>query len=134
MSKVSEEIAEQELSTWFERNNISEEKIEAFADSAKVIKKGICNGHLILNEDGKLTQKLISPIGSKISPINDITFNTRVNRKMVMPHLNGVKTGDSDGRLLAYMTASVGINKMILAELMPEDQVLADNITVFFVN
>jgi hypothetical protein len=131
---ISVEVAEKELQEWFEKNYISEEKQEAFQESVKIIKSAIQKGRLILQEDGKLKMNLISPIGSVASPVNELVFNARVNRKMVMPHLNGVKADNNDMRLLAYMAASTGKNKTILMELMPEDQVLADNITVFFVN
>jgi hypothetical protein len=133
-NKLSDEIAEQELHNWLERNNISESKIEAFADSCKVIKDAFKKGFLVLNENGTLTQKLESPIGSQTSPITELVFNARVNRKMVMPHLNGVKNDNGDGRILAYMAAGTGKVKTILAELMPEDQSIADNITLFFMN
>jgi hypothetical protein len=131
---ISAEVAEKELQEWLEKNYISEEKQESFQESVKIIKSAIQKGRLILQEDGKLKMNLISPIGSVASPVNELVFNARVNRKMVMPHLNGVKADNNDMRLLAYMAASTGKNKTILMELMPEDQVLADNITVFFVN
>jgi hypothetical protein len=136
MNKVSEEIAEKDLQEWLERNHISEDKIESAVGESqlKIIKKAIQSGRLVLNEDGKLSLSLSSPIGSLSSPITELVFNARVNRKMVMTHLSGVKSDNGDMRLVAYMGASTGINKTILLELMPEDQSIADAITVFFVS
>jgi hypothetical protein len=136
MNKVSEEIAETELNEWLERNHISEDKIESQIGESqlKVIKRAIKNGRLVLDEEAKLHLTLTTPIGSAASPITELIFNARVNRKMVMPHLNGVKADNGDMRLVAYMVASTGKNKAILTELMPEDQVVADAITVFFVS
>ena len=133
---VSEEIAEKDLQEWLERNHISEDKIESSIGESqlKIIKKAIQKGRLILNEDGKLILKLVTTIGSSSSPIDELIFNARVSRKMVMPYLNGVKSDNADMRLIAYMAASTGKNKMILTELMPEDQAIADAITVFFVS
>ncbi len=131
---ISEEIAENDLNNWLERNSIPEEKRDSYSDSFNIIKKAIMSGAVIINEDATLTLKLNTPIGAN-GFISELKFNARVNRKMVLPHLSGVKSGDQELRMLAYMAASTGTKtKALLSELMPEDQMIADNITVFFVN
>ncbi len=132
--KVSYEVAESDFRSWLQQNHIPEDKIENLESCGKIVIKSIVSGVLILQEDGQLKQKLNKEIGAGTGAVRELIFNARINRKMVSKFLNGVKPDDSDGRLVAYMAASTGVNKAILTELMPEDQRVADNVTVFFVN
>lgn len=134
-NKVSEEIAEKDFTDWLSRNHIPHKRRELYKDHADIIKESIMSGDLVFNDDATFTLKLNSSIGSNTSPIGELKFNARVNRKMAMPHLSGVKADDADGRIIAYMAAATGIrSKLLLQELMPEDQRIADSIVVFFIS
>lgn len=132
MEKIAKEVAIAEVDKWLDMKKVSQSKREAYKDHIEILVESVVEGNLILNEDGSLTQKLIFPIEGEMS-VSELVFKPRLNRRNVIPHLNGVKSSDGDGRIVAYMAALTGKPKNLLNSLDFEDSRISDSIVVFFV-
>lgn len=131
MGKINKEIATAEINQWLDKKKVLESKREFYKDHIEILIEALCEGLLTVGEDGTITQILSFPLEE--AQITELKFKPRLNRKMVTPHLNGVKASDGDGRILAYMSALTGQSKNILNTLDFEDSRISDSIVVFFV-
>ncbi len=132
--KVTREVAQSELDSWLDKKKVFQSKRESHQDHLDLMVEAMCEGCLVLKEDGKFVQTLLTPVGTDDNSIKTLEYQSRLNRKMVQPYLQGLKTNDGDGRVLAYLAALTGQPKNILNTLDSEDQRIADSIVVFFVS
>lgn len=132
MEKIAKEVAIAEVDKWLDMKKVSQSKRETYKDHIEILVESVVEGNLILNEDGSWLQKLMFPIEGEMS-VTELVFKPRLNRRSVIPHLNGVKASDGDGRIVAYMAALTGKPKNLLNSLDFEDSRISDSIVVFFV-
>src|SRR5688572_22991268 len=135
MTKVSKEVATDEINKWLDSKKVFAGKREAYKDHIDIMIEAISEGCLTILEDGSIKQTLLFELnGGEGMAVKELQYKPRLNRKMVIPHLTNVKAGDGDGRVLATMAALTGQPKNILSSLDNEDSRIADSIVVFFVS
>jgi hypothetical protein len=131
MQKVDEEVAKQEVESWLDHKKVGPKKREINQGSIDTMVEAICEGYLELKDDKKFVQKLKFPTTGEIS-IEELTFAARINMVAVSPKMEGVKNGDVDGRLMAYISALTTKPKDLIKRLDSEDLSLAQSIAIFF--
>jgi len=129
---IPKEKAAEEFSAWLEYQQVSDKTISENEDSIDRIVNKISSGDMIINEDKSMLFRLSFPIGAD-SHIKELSIKNRITRRDALPHLNGVKPTDADGRILAYSAALTGQNKAILSEMDSRDQKILDSIVAFFI-
>lgn len=134
MSAVSKEVAEKEFNSWMEYKKIPAKKRESNKEYGEKIIEAICDGRLVLNEDFTFTQKLFFAVedesGSAV--VSTLNFKPRVKTETIHVQMNGVKPGDADRRVLAYIAALTGVPKALIAKLDTEDYDVCQSFAVFF--
>lgn len=135
MGVVSLDIATADINSWLEYKKASERKIEAYKENIDSLIDAICEGQIIVNNnpDGSvnLTHILKFPVGKDIQ-ITKFDYSPRLAVGTVQKHLQGVKSTDADGRLMAYVAALTNQPKSIIALLDTEDYSIAQAIALFF--
>ena len=76
---------------------------------------------------------IVTPLEDE-KPLNEITYKSRLNQRMLEPHLRGVKADDGDGRVLAYLAALTSQPKGILKALDTADKRICNAIVLFFIS
>ena len=132
MQKVSPEIAKEEVLRWLDFKKVSQSKRDSLADNIKSLEEAIVEGYLVLNESTEFVQSLKFPIGTE-SLTTDLTYKARLKESTVATHLTGVKIGDFDGRVYAYVAALTGKPRDLIKSLDTEDYSIGKNIAFFFI-
>lgn len=132
MDKISREQATAEVKSWLDKKKVYESTRESQKDSIDLLVEAIVNGDLVLDSSTfEFKLKLLFP-DALSGEITDLKFKPRLNDKMLKPCLNGVKSADADGRLLAYVSALTGQTKGVLEALDSADKKIVMAIAVFF--
>lgn len=131
-TKVSKEIAEKDVNRWLDHKKVSENKREAQKDHISALTDAISEGYLVLKDDCVFEMTLKHPLDSE-DPLTVLNFKPRLKTETVLRHLQGIKSSDIDGRLLAYVAALTSQSKTLIGKLDTEDQSMAQSIAVFFV-
>lgn len=129
MSKISKEVATEEVNKWLDYKKVKSKKREAYKDAIESLSDAISEGALILNEDFSFTQNLDFPVGSD-KQIKSLEFKARVDVATIQKYMNGVSTGD--GRILATIAALSGQEKAVVSKLDTEDYSVASSVAIFF--
>lgn len=133
MTKVSREVAENEVNEWLDFKKISTKKRETQKEYIDVLIDAMCDGVLVLKSETKeFVHNLKFPTEGE-EPITTLTYKPRLQFSQVKGHLQTVKTGDGDGRFIAYMAALTAKPKQVFEKLDSEDLSIAQAITLFFV-
>jgi hypothetical protein len=134
MSAVSYEVAEQEVHGWLKECRFRKRKIESNKEYVDQLIEAVENGDITIDEDTKeIVMPLVFPIGENGS-VSELKFKTQLKVKEYRQRLNSgrVQAGDSDGRILAYISALTGQHFNVISELSSEDNSLASSIAIFF--
>lgn len=131
MNKVTKEQAEIEVNEWLDFKKVGSAKRESQEEQIKALVNAIAEGDLVLNEKKEFVQTLKVPVGVEIK-IETLTYVPRINMETVHAKLQGVKSNDADGRVLAYIAALTGKAKSILKSMDTEDYGVAQAIAIFF--
>jgi len=83
------------------------------------------------DESHVYTQKLLFPIGEE-KKFDELTFKPRLDIETIQNALQGVKSTDADGRILAYISALTGFSKSVIKKMDSEDYGVAQSIAIFF--
>ncbi len=127
---VDKETATKEIESWLDKKKVYEVTRESQKDSIDILIEGIMNGDLSLDEKtNEFIHKLLVPDSAGIT---EMKYRARLNDAMLRPYLNGVKSGDADGRLLAYTAALTQQPKNILSALDTADKKIMMSIAIFF--
>lgn len=131
---LPEKKAQEEVTKWLDFKKVSESRRDDSKGNIKVLVEAISKGHVILNEDMTLTHKLLFPIeDSKGSPaVTELKYKPRIKVETVLHHLQGVKAGDADGRVLATLAAVAGKSRGLLVKMDSEDYSISQAVVVFF--
>lgn len=132
MNKVTPEIAKAEVEKWLDFKKVSHTKRDSYADNIKALEEAIVEGYLSLDDNHELIQQLKFPIGSEVET-SELKYKPRLKESTVSLHLTGVKIGDFDGRLYAYVAALTGKPKDLIKSLDTEDYSIGKNIAFFFI-
>lgn len=131
MSKVERSVAEQEIEEWLDKKKVLASVRELNKDSIDLLVDVICEGHMVKKDNGELDYTLLHPFGEE-EKVDRLTFKPRLNDKMLKPFLNGVKTNDGEGRLLAYIAALTNTQRAILENMDSVDKKVAMAVVIFF--
>jgi hypothetical protein len=132
MSKVSLEVAANDLESWLDYKKIFPKTREQNADSIEFLQEMISEGVLMIDERTfEITHKLLFEIGED-EKIDHVVYKSRINDKILKPYMNGVKSTDADGRLTAYIAALTNQNKSIIQNMDSQDKKISTSIAVFF--
>lgn len=130
MSKVSMDIAKNDVEKWLTFKKVNDKKREAFKVNIDAIAESISEGILILNEDFSFTHKLLFPIGEE-SKVSELKYKARLSVNELQNALSG-KSG-MDARILATAAALSNQPKKVVESMDTEDYNVAGSIAVFFV-
>ncbi|HXP49324.1 MAG TPA: hypothetical protein VN922_05185, partial [Bacteroidia bacterium] len=104
------------------------ESNQSFID---ILVDAMVEGWLTLGDDSVFTQKLKFPLTGELK-MDSLTYKNRLTLSETQTYLQNVKTGDGDGRLLAYVCSLTSKGKAVLKNLDTEDYSVAQSIAVFF--
>lgn len=130
MSKVSMDIAKNDVEKWLTFKKVNDKKREAFKVNIDAIAESISEGILILNEDFSFTHKLLFPIGEE-AKVSELKYKARLSVNELQNALSG-KSG-MDARILATAAALSNQPKKVVESMDTEDYNVAGSIAVFFV-
>lgn len=128
---VTKDVAIAEVNKWLDFKRVSQTKREELEKNIETITNAIEQGNLVLGTDYSLTQKLLFPLGDN-DEVRELTHKARVALGTIHLHMQGVKTGDVDGRLVAYVAAVCGKPKDLIKKMDTEDYSIALAIALFF--
>lgn len=132
MGAIAQEVAEAEVASWMDRKKITASMRESLKDQIKILTESVCDGVLILDtEKNEWKHKLSFEIGEQVK-IDSLTYVSRLNDRILAPHLKGIKSDDGDGRLLAYIGALTGQAKGVIATLDTVDKRVSTAVASFF--
>lgn len=129
MSKVSKEVATEEVNKWLDYKKVKEKKRVAYKDAIESLADAISEGALVLNEDFSLTQTLDFPVGAD-KQFKSLDYKPRIDVSTIQKYMNGVTGGD--GRILATIAALSGQAKEVVAKMDTEDYSVASSVAIFF--
>lgn len=129
--KVDIEVAEKDMSTWLDAKRITESGKETYKDQIETITNAIMDGILSLNDDNSFTHNLLFHIEGD-SPISTLEYKSRLKVSTVHSHLKGIKPGDADARICAYVGALTSNPSAVIKGLDTQDYSIAQAISVFF--
>ncbi len=133
--KVALEIAKADVERWLDFKKVRETKREANASYIDSLIEAVSEGILIINDDNIIVQELSFPIEDKDGKdaFKTLEYKPRLPVSTLHMHLQGIKTGDNDGRLLAHVAALTAKPKELIKKLDTEDYGISTSIAVFFV-
>lgn len=131
MKAVTRELAEAEVNSWLDYKRVSENRRIVQKAQIESLVGAIMEGTLILNENKTFTHELLFPIGGD-TKITKLEYKPRVDIGTIHRSLEGVKSDDADGRILAYVAALASITKTISKQIDTEDYGVAQSIAIFF--
>jgi len=131
MAAVARDVAAQEIENWLDHKKVNERKREAYRDSIDTLVDAVSDGVLTVDAEHNLVQSLKFPTEGEV-PVNALRFKPRLKMSTIHLHLQGVKTADADGRILAYIAALTGTPKEVVRSLDTEDYSIGQAIAIFF--
>jgi hypothetical protein len=131
--KVSEEVAEADITRWLDACMIRESKRYTMKDTIKELVNYVMDGDIIVSEDGKIKQVLQFPVGEE-SQITELNFKNRIGVDDIHKRMTGnnVKAGDIDGRIRVYASALTGQPYALIGKLDTSDWSVTSTISSFF--
>jgi hypothetical protein len=129
-AEMTYEGARQEVEAWLDEKKVSPTKRQNFDDHIDTLATAVLDGWLSRNKDGQFVQTLKFPVGE----VKELTYKKRLQKKELKPYIKGVKQGDADGRMTAYICALTHQVSGIIDGLDSEDQEISNSIAVFFVS
>lgn len=130
---VNREVASNDVKKWLDIRCVSEKKREDFPEHVEDLVSAVCEGQIIIDESGKLTQKLKFPLGESGS-IKELVYHPRVSVmdvRAALSALNG-KTMDADSRVIANIAAATRMATNVVLRMDTADYSLAQVIALFF--
>lgn len=132
MGKIAREVAETEITKWLDYAFVRERARESYKEQIDSLVDAMCDGLLIINHETKvLTQFFNSPIG-KDGCEKSLDFKHELRIGAVQNHLRGVKAGDGDGRILAYVCGLTSKNSELIKDMKTHDYNISAAIALFF--
>ncbi len=131
--KIPLEKATEEIDGWLDRKKIFPSVREESRDAIEVLVEAISLGYLSLNDKGEFKQELLFPLKEE-QAVDHLDFKSRLNDRMLEPYLKGVKMGNGDARIIAYLACLTGQAKGIIKALDTADRKITNAIVIFFVS
>lgn len=132
ITKISRELATQEIEKWLDRKKVYDSTKESQKDSVDLLIEAVMNGDLTLNQTTNELRHILLFPDALNGEVKELVYKARLNDKMLIPHLQGVSPKDADGRLLAHTAALTSQPKELLKNLDSADKKIMMSIAVFF--
>ena len=126
------EQAVNEINGWLDYKRIEESDRATYSEQINKLADKIAKGVLSIDQDKIMTMCLAFPVEVAGTPVETIAIKPRVTTKEVKDKSMNVRAGDADGRLLAYVAASTGLQQQVIDKLDMLDFNLLNIIMVFF--
>ncbi len=130
--KITPEIADAEIEEWLDVKKVRPSTRETNKDSIENMKDAVVEGILRVNENKTLTHFLLEPVGEE-KKITELTYKTRLNDRMKIPYMKGIKSDDVFGMLNGTIAALTTTPREVIMAMDTEDKRLAQAIAVFFI-
>lgn len=131
MSKVERQVAESEVQKWLDFKRIGDKKREAQKPQIEVLVDAVEDGDLVLDEQMVFVHTLKFPLMNE-QPVKELSYKPRLSVLDIHSKLEGVKSSDADGRVLAYVAALAGKPRQIIKSLDSEDYAISQALAIFF--
>lgn len=131
MTKVTQEVAQAEITSWLDKKRIFKNYREQNKISIETLVDAMCEGVLVQDSNGYLIQTLMFPLGEK-GVTTELKWAPRLTQKMQNPHMKGVDVQDIEGRFAAMTAALTDTTKSHYMEMESADSRVAKAILVFF--
>ena len=131
---VSHDAAQRDIAAWLDLRRVSEKKRSEYESTVNELVEAVESGRIVFfQETGILELKLEFPLGESGS-VKSLMFNPRLHVSEVRSAIQtlGVKTGDGDGRLVAYIAAATKQPSGVILKMDTADHSLAGSIALFF--
>jgi|SRR6185437_5234676 len=132
--KVSYDQAKLEIDGWLDYKKVSDKKRDTYKDAIDTLIDVMTNGVISIDENNKIIHTLIFPVkdSSGNDALTTLEYKPRISVGELQTRMKIVKAGDSDGRIMAYVSALTGQSAGMLAKLDTEDNTICQSIAVFF--
>lgn len=131
--KVALEKSIEEIEGWLDKKKIFPSAQEEYKPQIDILVEAISLGFLTLNEKGEFKQELLFPLKEE-QALTHLDYKSRLNDRMLEPHLKGSKAGDGDARIIAYLACLTGQAKGIIKALDTADRRITNAIVIFFIS
>ncbi len=138
---VADEVAEADVNAWLDKKKVGEKTRESLKDYIDTLIEAVSTGTLTLDKGNekdpaskptfKWTHNLLFPFENE-SSLTSLTYECRINDRMMKPNLTGVKLGDSDGRFNALIATLTRQPRTIIETLDTADKKISMAIGIFF--
>lgn len=133
--KVSREQAEKEIKKWLDFKNVGSRKREENEASIEELIESVVEGVISLDADtNAITHKLRVPImGPEKNVIADkLIYKPRLTVHETQTQLKGIKSNDTDGRVMAYISALSEQSRNVIRYMDTVDYSISQQIVVFY--
>lgn len=131
MSKITPEIAREEVSKWLDYKRVGTVKREQNKDSINKIAEAISDGSLILEDKFIFVQTLKFPTEGEAS-LTSLRYRPRIQVKDIQKSTKGATSEDPQGIIIGYICTLTAQPLAIIQALDSEDYGIAQAIAVFF--
>jgi hypothetical protein len=132
MTKISREVAEQEVNSWLDYKKVSERKRENHKEQIEILIDAIMEGALTLRSEDKFFVQTLKFPTSGEKPLTSLEYSPRIKMSTVHNKLQGVKGSDADGRVCSYVAALTSHTTALIKSLDSEDYSICEAVAVFF--
>ncbi len=132
--KVSLEQAQAEVQEWLDYKKITDREREKMQEFEDVLIDNIVDGYLQIDESYNFTYQMKFPIQDEDGneALSKLTFKPRLDVLSKDKALRGVKSDDSEGRQIAYVSALTNVAKGLLKKMDTEDNKVCTAIIMYF--
>lgn len=120
----------EEIENWLTYKKVAAAKRLSYKDAIDTLANAISEGSLSIDDKTfAITQKLQFPAAE----ITSLTFKPRLTLQDIKTKTATVKPSDSDGRMMAYVSALTDVSAGELSKMDTEDYSICQSIAVFFI-
>ncbi len=129
---IERDAATAEVNKWLDFQGISEKQRTDAVATVNIVVNAVCAGHLIINEDNSLTQKLKHPFGDKVK-ISELKYkSTPITVREVDSFKAGVPEDTKLRSHVAHVCAATGELYSVLSGMSTKDYNTAISLIIFF--
>lgn len=126
--KVSQEQAENEVSNLLDKKMIFPKQRERMQIVIDAVVEGITLGFVAIDEEGKITQTLCTPVGN----LSQLIYKARVEPFTMSKNIKAAKAQTAGERSLVYICSYTDQLPAAIEKMEPADRNIAEAISFFF--
>lgn len=133
-TKVAYDVAAKEVNDWLDYKCVEPADREENKASIDKLINAVMSGVLSIADDKTITHRLKFPLdnGEGQTTVRELTYKPRVSYGELSARTRGVKPGDLEGRVVAYIAVLTGQAPAVLMKLDTADMSICQAIFVFF--